>query len=316
MPKQQIAIKWAQEMLKQLGHPIIPPEPVRDMPWSHVWRFSTQDGFIYLKQMAPEFSLEPKVVSFLFNKYALEVPQILAEDDALNCFLMFDAGSVMRDLLKVEYQMDLVCHALSICADIQMVAIEEVDHLLSLGVKDCRLANLPLLYQQFMTQETLLLADGLITSEINTLKRYHSRFSDLCSRLSEYPIPETLEHGDFQDNNILINGEKQITISDWGDAMITHPFFSLGSWLNSAMRHHDLQKSDPRYIVLVNTYLEMWKDYGTMDQLQEAFLLSEQLRPIIFTLNFSRVNTCPGMEDLKQFKGYMAEALREFINNH
>ncbi len=80
------------------------------------------------------------------------------------------------------------------------------------------------------------------------------------------------------------------------------------------MRHHNLQKSDPRYLTLVNTYLEMWRDYASMDQLQEAFLMSEQIRPIIFTLNFSRVSTCPGMENLQQFKDYMAGALREFIN--
>ncbi len=40
MSQQQLAIEWAQKTLTKLGHPVIPPESIRDMPWSKVWRFS------------------------------------------------------------------------------------------------------------------------------------------------------------------------------------------------------------------------------------------------------------------------------------
>jgi hypothetical protein len=105
-----------------------------------------------------------------------------------------------------------------------------------------------------------------------------------------------------------------VTFNDWGDANITHPFFSLGSWLDSASRHHEMSAADPRRAQLIKAYLEPWQPFAPMEILEEAFIVAERIRPVLFAINFCRVASCPGMETLGQFKGYIANALKEFIS--
>jgi thiamine kinase-like enzyme len=160
----------------------------------------------------------------------------------------------------------------------------------------------------------LLKADGLIAAEIDTLHKLYPRVMELCHQLSEYRIPETIEHGDFHHNNILVH-EGHFIISDWGDACISHPFFSLASCLNSAIRNHGLTEGDERYLKAQNVYLEKWLAYGSRSQLREAIILAKKLRHFQFALSFSRVKECQGIERFPQFKGYIAESLRNFIKN-
>jgi hypothetical protein len=162
---------------------------------------------------------------------------------------MKDAGRNLREYLKDNYQIDLLCRALDIYTPMQLLSIPHVDALLDNGIQDWRLGKLPNLYLQFMSQENLLKADGLIAAEINTLHKLYPRVVKLCHQLSEYGIPETIEHGDFHDNNILVH-EGHLIISDWGDAGISHPFFSLASCFDSAIRNHELIEGDERYLRL------------------------------------------------------------------
>lgn len=307
-----LALSWAQHKLNQLRFDIHAHEMVRAMPWSEVSRFITSNGVIYFKQMAPEFKVEPFVLSILHNELSSPVPQVIAANAAQSCFLMSDSGSGLREPLKIHYNLEKVCQILRIYADLQIKAMDKINKFLAVGVKDCRLNELPKLYVDLLEKKELLINDGVTAAEFETLNQLHTKFSNDCEALSRFNIPQTIEHGDFHDNNILIQHDK-IIINDWGDSSISHPFFSLGSWLDSAKRHHNLNKSDPRYDVLTQAYLEMWQQYHPMDILQNAFLLSERIRPIIFSISFCRVATCPGMESLGQFKGYIAQALREFI---
>jgi hypothetical protein len=149
---------------------------------------------------------------------------------------MEDAGIQLSKKLKADFQMDLLARALTLCANRQQKALSHIDTLLSLGVPDWRLAKLPDLYLTILNQEAILQAEGLMAAEIKALHTLYQRFSALCDRLSRYKIPETLEHTDFHDSNIFIK-DGYLTIGDWGDAVISHPFFSLASYLDSASRY-------------------------------------------------------------------------------
>lgn len=121
-----------------------------------------------------------------------------------------------------------------------------------------------------------------------------------------------MEHTDFNDNNILIKNS-HLTIGDWGDAVISHPFYSLVSYLSSATRYHGLKEGDERYIHLQNVYLNQWIEFETKEKLLEAFYLSKRLRPLQIALSFIRVKMCLNLESSFIFTGYITEALRDFI---
>ncbi len=67
---------------------------------------------------------------------------------------------------------------------------------------------------------------GLNETEIAALRAAEPRFVDACRRLQTGPVPLSLDHGDFWPGNIYTSSEK-VTLFDWSDAAITHPFFSL-----------------------------------------------------------------------------------------
>lgn len=313
MNRTQTCINWAQEELAKNEYIITGPlEVIREVPWSKVSRFQTTHGFIYFKQMAPIFSNEAVLVQYLFDNITTNVPQIIASNNTLQCFLMHDAGTSFRELLKQQWNSDLYAKVLALYAQIQQSAVSHIDNLLAKNVPDWRLNKLPELYSKLMDNESLLQKDGLTLSEIKTLQNLHARFSDQCSLLSKFKIPETLEHNDFHDNNILIL-DKNIVINDWGDAVISHPFLSLAGCLNSAKRNHKLEESDEKYLALKNTYLDQWKEYGTNQTLEDAFSIAKTIRLFQFTLSFSRIEMCDQFELFPQYHGYMAEALKELI---
>lgn len=311
--KKQI-IEWARNTLIRDGYTINSPlEIIRELPWSSVARYSTVAGFVYLKEMAPPFANEPFLLQKLYKTISVDIPKVIAINPELNCFLMLDAGTVLRDNLKIHYRIDIVKKVLSTYAALQLKAISHVESLLSIGVNDWRLAKLPQLYSELMTEKQILISDGLTLSEFSLLQNLHSEFTDLCHQLSQYKIPETIEHGDFQDNNILIQ-QDSIVINDWGDAIISHPFFSLASWLNSAKRNHGLLETDKNTVLLQTVYLNNWIEYASLDKLLEAFSIAKIINHFRFTLSFIRITRCPGIEKYEQYKGYMANALREIIN--
>lgn len=313
MKEIQHALTWAADYLQKENYSILSPATaVREMPWSKVYQFLTSQGIIYLKQMAPSFSIETTVLSILSNIPCKNIPKMIASNNELRCFLMFDAGDVLRPKLKIDYQVSLVQAILRIYSKIQIHSVKNVSGFLEEKVQDWRLNKLPDLYVQLMDSEGMLVSDGLEPDEIYLLRSFYKPFVMLCENLYHYPIPQTIEHGDFHDNNILILNQN-IIINDWGDATISHPFFPLASWLNSASRHHGINEEDPKYAIIRDAYLENWEHYASRRELLEAFTLVNKLRPIHFCLNFKRVKQCEGIENFTQYKGYIAEALREFI---
>ena len=307
-------IAWTKKQLIALGYKIIDgPIVVRDMLWSKVSLFKTSKGSVYLKQMAAPFVIEPKILQFMHENFSTAITEVIAMNEQQSCFLMKDAGQVLRDIQKQNFQTQLFCNALKTHAKIQNASIPFVESFILMGVNDWRLKKLPDLYREFVSREHLLEVAGLSKYEIEMLQKLHPQVQNLCEQLSAYNIPETIEHNDFHDNNILIQ-DNCITINDWGDACVSHPFFSLATALNSAKRNHDLQRTDSRYLQAQNAYLEICLDYGTIDELREAFLIAEKLSYFQFALSFSRIESCVSVEEFSLYSGYMSEALRDFLH--
>ena len=310
----QSAIAWAEKYLRQAGYLQSGHfNRVRAMPWSSVYGVGTSLGQVFLKCMAAPFAIEAKCIKFLNLEFKKRVPQIIAYEESLNCFLMLDAGQPLRHILKQGYQETLACSALSSYANLQKENIVQVKRLLELGLADWRLEYFPQLYLEFLKQEEFLIAEGLQHSELKKLQGLYSQVQEICECLSHYKIPDTIEHGDFQDNNILIDEHNNLIVSDWGDVVITHPFFSILTFLRSAMQHHFIDEKCSFYEHLEDAYLDQWKEFEDKARLREVLGLVKQLYPIKFCLSFYRVSCCPAMKGLGDYQGLIATALKEWM---
>ena len=93
----------------------------------------------------------------------------------------------------------------------------------------------PQLYTELLADEASLMIDqekGLTSDDFQQLHNLKPRFEQICADLAAYRIPESVNHGDFHDGNILLKNGR-ITFFDWGDADVTHPFVSLRTFFVS-----------------------------------------------------------------------------------
>lgn len=309
---------WALKILNEDAYNITADKPltIRNMPWSQVDVISTKQGSVFLKSMAKPFSKEALLINYLSRHITHpKVPKIIAFNQPLQCFLMQNAGAPLRNLLKTTFDAHLAKRALKYCAELQIAAIPHINSLLALGLPDWRLSVLPKHYKELIQNPALLQQDGLSANEIKQLQQLYDPFKNLCQSLSDLSILETLEHGDFHDNNILIEN-RSLTINDWADASITHPFFSCVSWFESACRHHHLNTNHSSYNKLLQVYLKPWLAFHNEEKLRQALKMAWKIRPIIFVLNFRRINQCSGIESYPEYQGYIKEALQKFIELH
>lgn len=298
-------ITWATDCLIAKGYCLQhPPHIVVETPWSTVIRFSTSKSDMYLKQMLVSISLEPKIMQLLAAQFKACVPEVVAINEDLHCFLMKDAGETLREYLKTSFQPDLLCRAITEFTSIQRATENQLAFFLALGVPDWRLDKFPGLYDQLITHGEFLKADGLTEKELQILQSLRPKISTQCELLSKYDIPETLVQSDFHSNNILFHsGTQKITFIDLGETVVTHPFFSLHTFLRQAIIHHGVKECDHIYHQLQDACFKNWSELSKK-QLLEGFGLTNKLWPVYSALGAYRLMS--GV-DLQAFKSHYAD---------
>lgn len=273
----QEAIKWGIQSLHNLGYTATQsaPENILSTPWSSVYRFKTEGALFYLKQVPEMLALESDVIALLKNRFDADVPKIIAANEELNCFLMRDAGVRLHDFFQNGFQEKIFFDVIEHYVKTQIKTIAHIDLFLNLGVPDWRLLTLPSLYRTLISDEALLLNDGLSHDEIKKLISLELNLQEICGRLSQYNIPDAFGHGDFHDKNILIDSNtNQITIIDLGEVVITHPFFSLHNFLYRTKENFSLSDEQYRYIQI--EALKHWISFENEANLFEILSIIQQ----------------------------------------
>lgn len=314
-------LQWGTDCLVAHGYSIEPPpEIVLSTPWSTMIRYSTSRGDFYLKQTPPAISLEPQIIQLLSEQFHASVPVVIARNEALHCFMMQDGGKVLRATLKEKFSPDLLCQAIKEYAAIQRSTENHVEAFLKLGVPDWRLAKLPTLYEQMINKTDFLKADGMTDKELQTLQALSPHLLAQCKLLSSYGIHETIGIPDFNDNNTLLDpSTKKLTFIDWGEAAVTHPFFSLYNCLEQAIAHHGVKEADQTYSKLQAACHENWLGLSTKKQMLEVFTLAKQLRNIYGALAYYRLMMSVDLQALNTFyankPNRLAKAFRSYIDS-
>ena len=146
-------------------------ETVVNTPWSYVVRFNSSDGYIYLKHTPDLLALEARIIHILHDQFHAPVPEVIAHNEKLNCFLMKDAGRPLREILKQQFDTALYAKAIDQFTSMQLAVSGHVDIFIDNGAPDWRLNKLPDLYMQLLAQKEILLADGLSSKEIDQLEQ-------------------------------------------------------------------------------------------------------------------------------------------------
>lgn len=252
---------WIGEQLGRIGlEPVAAFDQVHDRPWSTVIRVPTEGGNVFFKAVAPPLRHEAALTELLGSRRPDCVPPLLAVDRRQGWMLMEDGGQTLRELIAAERDMSRWSDVLPLYASVQIDLIGDVPELLALGVPDLRLASLP-------AQVEAVLGEIVDQPEEERRRLEESLpwVREACEELAAAGIPETIQHDDLHDAQVFVRDGRYLLL-DWGDACVSHPFFSLAVTLDGVIAWgvDDLEESEPTE-PFRDAYLEAFRGFAASD---------------------------------------------------
>ena len=287
------------------------------VPWSTVLRVPTNEGTLFFKATAAETIYESALTQMLAGWYPDCMPELLAVDAPRGWMLMRDGGEQLRASIRPTQDIAPWEPVITRYSELQVGLSEHVSDLLALGIPDHRLVMLPALYAKLLADEESLMIDqpkGLASSEFHQLQDLKPRFEQICSDLAAFGIPESLNHGDFHDGNVLLKN-RRVTFFDWGDASVTHPFVSLRTFFVSieiALNLDDYSFT-PEMSALLDRYLEPWQKFASKDVLLTAYSLSKPVASIVKALSWHKTISPLNGSLRDKYAWIIPEVLKEFL---
>ncbi|MCP9484770.1 MAG: aminoglycoside phosphotransferase family protein [Gaiellaceae bacterium MAG52_C11] len=212
---------WIRAQLARLGVDIVGEVDQHHVqPWATVIRVPTHRGDVYFKANAPALRYESGLVALLAERRPDCIPPLLAVDLGHGWMLMADAGTRLRELVSNERSLRRWLDILPLYAGLQLDLADRADEMVALGAPDLRLARLPSLYEQLLAEVELPPYDR------RRAEASVARVRALCDELAGYGLPETIQHDDFHDGQVYVRDGRYLLL-DWGDACVSHPFFTL-----------------------------------------------------------------------------------------
>jgi hypothetical protein len=197
----------AEEWIRAHVDPVGPIEAVRERSWATVLRVPLADGVAWFKACAPVQVFEPRLTAELFARWPDQVAEVLGHAQQRAWLLLADAGTPIRTFGNPP---EAWLAALPLHAELQRgETVHTPDHLAH-GVPDLCVVRLPARYEDLLRHEL-----PLESSELGRLRRFATRFAELCGDLAAQNVPETLQHGDLHMGNVYSDGQ-HLRLLDWG----------------------------------------------------------------------------------------------------
>lgn len=265
---------WIRERTERAGGSVTGSfEQVHVRWWSTVLRVPTTLGDLYFKAGASTQAFEPALVAELARVRPRCVPVLIAAAPELGWMLMRDGGTRLRELeLTADEVLGRLEVLLPMYADLQLAVAPNAARLLSLGVPDLRLADLPAGFSGVLDDHERLLLDrdeGVTSAELERLVSAVPEVTAMCQELTSFGIPETIQHDDLHDGNILVSGDEAV-VFDWGDSCVSHPLHTLVVTLRATAWKLGLEPGGAELLRLRSAYLEPFTSFGSHDELVVA----------------------------------------------
>ncbi|MFN2189721.1 MAG: phosphotransferase [Candidatus Promineifilaceae bacterium] len=248
-------------------------------PWSAVLKIPTSGGAYYFKASSDATAFEPRLTAALYRWTPDCVPSVLSIEPRRSWMIMADSGQPVRQFFQNGLPVEKWNEILRKYAAVQIAASEHLDELTSYGVRDRRPAVMPELFDLLIGDEDWLLIEedgGLSKNDVEVLRLSGGYVESLCQRLADFNVPNSVHHNDLHDANIFYNSGKFVFF-DWGDSSISHPFFSLRTSFVSVENTFDLAEGHPIFQELAASYLGMWSDFESQENLWEAYRTARRL---------------------------------------
>jgi hypothetical protein len=288
-PSHPDLISWAASYLRGDLRSV---EQIVDTKYSLVLKLKTEKDTFYLKQTPESLFIESAILDLLMRKCGVdEIPVRVTENREMRCFITQSCGDEpLRKFFAGKLDRDMLGRGVTVYANIQHATVPHIQAFLDAGVPDWRMNKIPLLYEETLEDRQFLEHIELPASDARRLKTRQDALFGICDELAALEIPDTLNHSDFQNNNILIDHSAgRLTIIDWGETHIGNPLLSRHYCLISAKHVYHLNKDSPDYALLEQKFLGVpEKDF------ERVRVLVNRLYPVLHTLQWRQLMKATG----------------------
>lgn len=319
MSDKRKVIEWGSSYLASQGCSIQQdPEVIIETPWSLVIHFVTDRGHYYLKQTPPGLFIEASVINAIQKNMAdSHLPKIHSKNNDYHCFIMDGCGDhSLRTRFNGKINEDLLVKGLKEYIRIQRSFEENPGSLLAVGVPDWRLSNIPEIYSELLSKKDMLFEEGLSIDELSKLEDLTPQIESICKYVSSQSVKETLVNCDFNENNLIINeNTDQISVIDWGESVVGHPFFSIASHLIASARRYGLELSDDLLQNIKQRYISCWSDVASDKDLDEIFSNVMKLLPIFSSFGIYRLQAATKNKSKEKQRWFISGSLKRLLED-
>ena len=307
---QSVPLDWIKDALRNHFGAVQHVETVKLRPWSQVYRIVAEQGISYFKICSPDAQHEITLLEWLLPDHSALLPEIIAVFPDQGWILMADAGIPFRDLPQSENQRQSLHSLLSSYARLQQHSLNQIDDFLEMSLPDRRLERLPHLVQDLVETGS---KNGWLDAVLqNQVLETITTLAQLCNRLSASPYAAALDHGDLHTGNVLFRHGK-LSICDWGDACITHPFCSLLPLVITSIGQQFASVVEVVETSLVGAYLQSWSDFASLDSLMTEARLALCLGLVLRAMDMAYMIQRADAESVNRWSPFVAQYLAQWV---
>ncbi|MEV2263112.1 hypothetical protein AB0J13_31220 [Streptomyces anulatus] len=264
--------EWiAAQLNKQLDQRVESLHVAQVRPWAMVMRVETSHETFWFKANAEGGAHEPELMRWLQRHGGGMVPETVAAAPDLGWWMAKDAGPTVADAagpdpVPFETWRQVLVEYAGLQRDLHEPAVGAPPA----GLPQCSPRDAPQALAEMLDDRKLLLVGdprGLTESEHRQLLLLASEFTAWSEELTSEAIPLSIQHDDLTDANVCISSSG-LTIIDWADCYVGHPFGSLIFPLRTFREQHRLPVHHPDVVALGDAYLQAWAGTSDIDQLR------------------------------------------------
>jgi len=279
---------WITETVQRadLGH-VRTVEQIRSWEFSCVLRVHTDREDLYFKGLPRAYANEPRLAHHLAAYHPGLVPEVVATSERERWLLM---QACRGQCLETGAPLSAWERAAASYAELQVASTAHAERLEALGCRRRGPEQLRTLIEPLLADDAALVGlngHGLSVDELRRLRGLRASLEAACDELADSGLPMALEHGDLWSSNVYV-GADRVAFIDWTDASLSHPFFSLMPFLQSAEWDAALACGSPSEARIIDAYLEHWAPYAPRERLRRALALARPLAALHIATTYWR----------------------------
>ena len=297
-----------QEQIRFLDNVSTQKEIVAQTPYSLVIKITTHMGIFFLKKTPPGLFLESKILNYL-KPYHLSIPEIVLSSKEESSFLLKSCGDeTIRTAHKNQFDSTILLKGIENYRRIQKISESSIGELINLGVLDWRLERFPYLYQELIQDQNLFERLKISKEDQQNLYRLESIMITLCEDIQNIGIKDSINHLDFQENNMMINYQDNIiSIIDWGEVAIGNPLFSIINFTEN------FTKRNPNLIGLIQLTESVTLDFFSSKE-QQNYTIDKikKLLPIYYIMTLLNLESKIG-QSIRKLDQRILDSFKYFL---